>query len=300
MPSTGAPVPLRWPSEAAGGSFAAACEAAVSSGRPLHLEDGCCARLSQTLHLRQNRDQLRIIGEGNSVIEGSGHSVFGLSGRHARLELCGVTLRHTAPTVTGDGHDVGAALFMMGKSEVDLFEVTLSSTNGLGIWMVQSPRLRAQASSIQDCGRSGLAMFGAASAVLEGCVVNRCAVHGACARGRTHLTLLACKVSSCGRRGVYAYQSSTLHMSSCSVCNTQDASRAAVEVAGARNGDTVHARLSHCHISENNGAGLRVRGAVEHVLEGNVCRSNGMVDLHFAVGDENGIWPLALAVPTGS
>merc|ERR1712039_982498 len=109
------------------------------------------------------------------------------------------------------------------------------------------------------------------SAAVNNCRFQRCAIHGVCARGRSQLTLHACEVVSCGRRGVYSYQNSTLDMADCCVRGTSDTSRAAVEGAGAREGDSVHVSIRRCCLRENAGACIRLRGAVLHSLEENTC-----------------------------
>ncbi|CAK0806158.1 unnamed protein product [Prorocentrum cordatum] len=165
--------------------------------------------------------------------------------------------------------------------------------------MVQSSQLQVCACaafrpSNSGCGRSGLALFGDASALVDGCTVEACAIHGCCARGRTRLVLQGCEVAGCGRRGVYAdhgTRNNTLEMFECSVHGTQDASRAAVEAAGARQGDLVVARIRRCRVFGNVGAAIRLRGAVEHALEGNSCSGSAHGEVHLLPGEENLEWP---------
>merc|ERR1712008_14587 len=102
-----------------------------------------------------------------------------------------------------------------------------------------------------------------------------------------------CDVVECGRRGVYGYQSNKLTMYRCHVCGTKDPSRAAVEAAGAREGDDVHACITSCRIHTNAGLNIRLCGAVKHILEDNSCSGSGCGDLLIACGDDNGVWPKA-------
>ncbi|CAE8733041.1 unnamed protein product [Polarella glacialis] len=290
---------IPWPSEEYS-SFEQACQEAVLRNRRLCLQAGSLAQLGdQSFQLRRNRDRLHICGGdgaegGSSVIEGSGHSVFNLAGRHCSLFLEGVTLRHTASSAAGDGSDIGAAIFAMSKSRTELCNVSVTSLSGLGLWLVQSAELTAQRSSLLGCGRSGLAMFGHSVAKLELCELATCAVHGACARGDTQLTMRDCRVRDCGRRGVYAYQRSKLLMRGCRVTGTRDAERAGVELAAARPGDGVSGCVEGCVVSQNAGAGIRLRGAVSHQLSDNSCSGNGGKDLLVERGSDNDAWPQAV------
>ncbi|CAK0902248.1 unnamed protein product [Prorocentrum cordatum] len=291
--------PLLWPGSGGSGSFLEACGAALLQRRELQLAPGSCVRLRETVRLQRNKDALRITGLGDCVIESSAYSAFHLVGRHARLELRNLSVRHVAPTLVGDGSDVGAAISLMARSVAELADVSVVSVSGLGIWLVQSAHLSMRASRVADCGRSGVAMFGHSSALVEGCAVSSCAIHGLCARGNTSLAVRDCEVVDCGRRGVYVYQSGELDMRACHLARTRDPSRAAVEAAGSRPGDAVRARVVACRVLQNAGAGVRLRGAVAHELAGNECRGNGAADLVVMRGEVNGDYPVALAEPTG-
>ena len=50
-----------------------------------------------------------------------------------------------------------------------------------------------------------------------------------------------------------------MEMTGCRVHGIRDTGRAAVEAAGAREGDGVHACIKQCHIYDNLGVGLRLQ-----------------------------------------
>ena len=90
-------------------------------------------------------------------------------------------------------------------------------------------------------------------------------------------------------------------MDACRVSGTLDPSRAAVEAAGCRAGDSVRAAVAGSCVSGNLGAGLRLRGAVAHRLVDNDCRGNGPAgDLHVERCGETGAAPEALEPRTGA
>eukprot|EP00929_Paragymnodinium_shiwhaense_P029302 TRINITY_DN16819_c0_g1_i1.p1 TRINITY_DN16819_c0_g1~~TRINITY_DN16819_c0_g1_i1.p1 ORF type:complete len:416 (+),score=77.45 TRINITY_DN16819_c0_g1_i1:123-1370(+) len=300
--STAAPSPadvIRWPSDDFD-DFKAACEAAVERACCIEVAPDTVIQMPVGLELRKNGQILRIYGAPGCRIEGAGHSVFTMCGRRSLLELRDIAVHHVAVSQRGDGHDVGATLFLMGDSKAELHNVEVSTIYGLGIWMVQRAKMSATNCSIVKVGRSGVAMFGDAKANLTSCFVSSCAIHGTCARGRTRLQLEACRFEGCGRRSVYVYQNGTLQMTNCEVRSTQDPTRAAVEAAGARPGDNVNARISNCTISGNAGAGVKLRGAVKYALEKNVCEGSGVADLLSMRGEDNQAVPVAKSKPTGT
>lgn len=284
---------VHWPSSRYR-CFDEACEDAVLSKRPLRLESGVKAELRNTFTIKGNRDVLSIRSSRFGYIESSAYSMFSLSGKHSILRLQGIYLNHTAKSEVGNGSDVGAAVFAMGHSRLELYDSEVTSSSGLGLWLVQSANLEAKTSRLSSCGRSGLAMFGHASALLQSCGIVNCAIHGLCARGDTNLSLSDCDIQDCVRRGVYAYQRSRLFMEDCRVTGTQDASRAAVEIAGARPSDDVQALIKNCFVTNNVGAGIRLRGAVKCKLYGNKFSGNSVSDVLQEEGEDNGAWPVLL------
>eukprot|EP00933_Yihiella_yeosuensis_P026118 TRINITY_DN20263_c0_g4_i3.p1 TRINITY_DN20263_c0_g4~~TRINITY_DN20263_c0_g4_i3.p1 ORF type:complete len:233 (-),score=38.93 TRINITY_DN20263_c0_g4_i3:499-1197(-) len=135
---------IHWPSQNFQ-NFEAACKAAVDLAVPLHLQPGTRVQMGDDVfQIRGNRDVLRIMCSGEGFIEGSGHSIFSVYGRHSSLELHGINLRHIARSKSGDGTDVGAAIFAMGRSATKLFNSSVTSVSGLGIWLVQEASLNAQ------------------------------------------------------------------------------------------------------------------------------------------------------------
>ena len=129
-------------------------------------------RLVDVVRVRAGR--LVIVGEpGTEVacISGDCHSLFQVQGR-AKLELRNVALKHEAlPSVEApdDLRPVGAAVFLLNRGSVLLDGCTISSLRGMGLWGVQRANISAKCCSIGPIGRSGVALFGKASAALVDC-----------------------------------------------------------------------------------------------------------------------------------
>eukprot|EP00933_Yihiella_yeosuensis_P037844 TRINITY_DN31849_c0_g1_i2.p1 TRINITY_DN31849_c0_g1~~TRINITY_DN31849_c0_g1_i2.p1 ORF type:complete len:105 (-),score=21.76 TRINITY_DN31849_c0_g1_i2:2-316(-) len=88
-------------------------------------------------------------------------------------------------------------------------------------------------------------------------------------------------------------------MTDCSVHGTQDATRAAVEAAGGREGNCVVAAIKRCTVRSNKGVGIRLRGAVKHTLEENICKESEQGDFQILYCEENDSWPIELKKPSG-
>ena len=128
-----------------------------------------------------------------ATISGDCHSLFQVQGR-AQLALRHVRLEHScAPAEDGDLRTVGAAVFVLNKASASLDACAVTSAHGLGLWGVQRARITADGCSLGPIGRSGVALFGAATALLSDCAVSQCGAHGACARGNASVALSRCR-----------------------------------------------------------------------------------------------------------
>ena len=257
---------LKWPSPVegtAGDDFAVVCSRAAAAGVAVSLQAD--VQLDEVVQVR--RGKLVIVGGGMALpcISGTCHSLFQVQGR-ATLELRGVKLQHHAapcPATPTDLRPVGAAVFVLNRASVTLERCAVTTTHGMGLWAVQRGLVVARQCSLGPIGRSGVALFGKATAMLLECRLSDCQIHGACARGESILELQCCQIDGCIRRGAYVYQRATLLLAHSTVVGTMDSTRAAVEAAGCRKGDAVTLQLQHTSVCHNRGCGLRLRGAVK-------------------------------------
>ena len=161
-----------------------------------------------------------------------------------------------------DKREVGACIFALGKARISLFNCTLSSFSGFGLWLVQSAKMSATGCFISNCGRSGVVLFGSASAVLRECKITRATMHGICARGRAQSHLINLVFAGCGVRGCYAYHNSTLTLENVTISGIIDPSTAAVHVEALRCDDIAYLTMSGCVFSDNAGDDILVLGNV--------------------------------------
>lgn len=267
--------------------LAAACDAAMAEGTLLDVK-GLAFDTAAAIHVRKD---CSLILQGPATIVGRGHSIFQVSGR-GRLELRRIRLDHRCEplpagtqvekTIPGQGDvlrvasendvsSVGACVFVTNKGSTLLDGCTLSSTHGLGVWLVQRAKCEIRSGcELGPVARSGVALFGQSRATVSDTTIRQCAMHGACARGTGVLHITRTTIEDCGRRGAYAYQRASLAMEDCVVRGTRDPSRAAIEAAGCREGDAVVLSLRRCSLQANAGAPLRVTGAVEMHVDRNM------------------------------
>jgi hypothetical protein len=276
--------------------LAAACDCAMTEGTLLDVR-GLTFDTDAAIHVRKG---CSLILQGPATIVGRGHSIFQVSGR-GRLELRCIRLDHRCePLPAGtqvekkipgqgdvlhissenDVSSVGACVFVTNKGSTFLDGCTLSSTHGLGVWLVQRAKCEIRSGcELGPVARSGVALFGQARATVSDTTIRQCAMHGACARGTGMLHISRCAIEDCGRRGAYAYQRASLTMEDCVVRGTSDPTRAAIEAAGCREGDAVVLSLRRCNLQANAGAPLRVTGAVETHMDRNMeemaCEGGG-------------------------
>lgn len=234
--------------------------AAISTGRPIELA-GRTLSLAAEVRLPPG-STLAIRGPG--AIVGDGHSLFRVSGGASMLlSLDGVDLVHCASAARAQRHELGAAVFALGKARVQLHNCTVSSEAGFGIWMVQRSRVSASGCRIRDCGRSAVVSFNDARLRMSGCELSDAAQHGVCARGDSRVELRGCRVLRAGVRGIYAYHNASLVLRGVEVSGTRDASAAAVQIEALRPEDRASLTMdAECRLTGNAGEDLRVAGAV--------------------------------------
>jgi hypothetical protein len=234
------------------------------TGRTLVLEKAVRLRARQRLAIR------------GGTIQGACHSLFQID-EHRRmgtapfddrdvtgdpswtLRLRGVRLVHTC--VNEDPRQVGACLFVMGRSGVLLERCALSSTEGFGVWSKHQGHIVLRECIISDVGRTGIAGFNESRLVATGCDILRAGVHGVCIRHTTSAELIDVRIADSRARGVYAYQKARMSMLRCVVTGTLEATPA-VQVSALEPGDSVDFKMEGCHIHSNLGLGLHIEGCV--------------------------------------
>jgi hypothetical protein len=267
------PNPIDFPSPQFA-TFELAAAAAIEEARPLRLAAEVHVVLTESFHMKQSSGCLYIVGSpgvvaaagsaGRPIIEGSGHCVFHVAGRKAKLVLQNIDLRHTCDRP--DKRDIGAAVFVMKKTVASLRGCSVSSANGFCVWAVQTGHVELEGCApITAASRSGCVVFGSAELSLTECRLVRCAQHAVCIRGRSRLRLRGCEISDCGVRGVYAYNNVAVDMLDCAITGTASAAHAAVDFYSSADGAPaskwpllpLSLRMQRCTVSDNAGVGLR-------------------------------------------
>jgi hypothetical protein len=263
-------------------SFEDACMAAAETGRALHLTQD--VTLQDVIRLRK-RQQLTIRGENDVVISGSVHSLFLLNSR-SQLILENVHLSHTLES--DDHRQVGSAVNLRNKSSLQMTKGSIVSRAGFCCWAVQKSSVRLVQCDLQAPTRSAVVCFGQPTCRLEACTISNAGVHAICARGNCRIDLHHCTISNSAARAVYAYANASVTLTNCHISGTIRSDKAAIEVSAAGGGSaslTVH----DCHIIDNVGAGIRIRGPVADTsLGGNTLERNagGNIDYRHLVEDE--------------
>jgi hypothetical protein len=222
---------LQWPSEIYS-TFQDLVDAALHANLPIRLGEGHIL-LSETILIKLNDTNLRILGvesplSSDSVIEGTGHSIFQVSGKRIVLSLEHITLLHTREDV--DKKNIGAVVFLSGTSACNVRNCRLSSSHGFAVWAVQRSVCRLFDCYVSARQRSGCVAFGHSALVLTNCCVKDCMQHGVCLRGNCKLDLSGGEIVCCGVRAVYGYEGAQLRLTECRIEDTREAQHAAVEV----------------------------------------------------------------------
>lgn len=241
-------------------SFSRLAAAALATGRPVELA-GRTLSLAEEVRLPPG-STLAIRGPGQIV--GDGHSLFRSSGGASTLlSLEKVDLLHCSSAARAQRHELGCAIFALGKARVELLNCTVSSEAGFGIWMVQRSRVTAHGCHIRECGRSAVVSFNSARLRMHGCVLSDARQHGVCARGDSDVELRDCRVLRAGTRGIYAYHNASVVLRGVEVSGTLDPTAAAMQVEALRPEDRARLTIdAACVFRHNAGEDLRVAGAV--------------------------------------
>jgi hypothetical protein len=189
------------------------------------------ARISTTIVIKCKNKQFIIEGMGQSiVIEGSGHSVFQITGKGSCIILKNLQVNHTA--MARDKRDIGGAVFVMGKARSILEDCRMTSSYGFGIWGVQSARISLMNCYVSSGERSGGVLFGTSSLSVDSSHITQCGQHGLCVRGSVNLTISNSLIDHCRIRGIYAYDKSHVSITSSTISFTQSEQHSAVEFWG--------------------------------------------------------------------
>jgi len=232
-------------------------EEGVSHGEPVSL-GGRCLSVSEPIKLPSPGSFLHLRGPG--TLRSTAHSIFQVGGNRQQLVLEGLDLVHET---CGDRREVGAALFVLGKSAVTVRNCSLTSHQGFGIWVVQRGRVDLVGSRVERCGRSGAVCFGDAKLSLHECVVRESGIHGVCARGRSSITLASSTILASGNRGVFAYHNVTCELHECLIANTRSSDLAGLQVEALRPED-------HCVLRLRGTTSFRGNGGLDVLLRGKV------------------------------
>jgi len=197
------------------------------------------------------------------VDAGDGHTLFTVRGLRSCLDIEGVELVHFASDARQARRELGAAVFVQGKSRARLADCTLRSTQGFGLWLIQRTSADVHGCRFMACGRSAIVAFGHPKLNVVGSNISDAGVHGVCARGWSTVLVDSSSVRGSGQRGIFAYHNASLELRAAEVSGTKDPSRAAVEVHALGPNDRAHLTMdSRCIVEGNAGGDVRVEGAV--------------------------------------
>ena len=264
-------------------TFLEACQLAAESHRPLHLSQDI-TNVSEMIILRK-RQRLSIVGVSPTRIKIACklHSLF-LLNNQSELELQSLQLNH----LESDGDDcrnVGAAVNLRYKSKARLVDCIVTSQSGFCCWAVQKASM-----SLRDCHleaplRSAVVCFGQAKFLGDSCTVANVGVHGVCARGECTIKLVDSSIVDAAVRGLYAYANASVCLEGCTVRGTVRPDMAAIEVLSVATPKVKMSTnskpnkrkavvpekassltMTGCHVIDNAGVGVRIRGGVRHNL----------------------------------
>lgn len=253
------------------GRFEDACRQAVELRVPLVVTQDVILR--ETITLR-NQQCLRIDGTKGVRITGELHSLFLLNNK-SQLILQNVDLEHNL--ITDDHKQVGAAINIRYKGKVDVKFSRIVSTSGFCVWAVQKSHVHLQDCELEAKARSAMVCFGQVECQLFDCQIPEAGVHGLCARGACQIHLTRCDIQGSAGRAIYAYANASVHLEQCRVHGTLHPDKAAIEVSSMGCAKTTSSELTlrDCCITNNRGAGIRLRGIVLTRVEGqNVLENN--------------------------
>lgn len=225
-------------------------------------------------------------------ISGKIHSLF-LLNNNSQLKLRDLELVHQ----DDDGEDcrkVGAAVNLRYKSKAWLERCTVTSHAGFCCWAVQKASMDLEGCHLEAPLRSAVVCFGQAKFDGRSLTIANVGVHGVCARGECHIRLVDSSILDSAVRGLYAYANAAVCLEGCTVRGTARPDMAAIEVSSAEvvasailndnSGETAKGKtnkkkkknvviqkassliMNECHVIDNAGVGVRIRGGVRHNL----------------------------------
>lgn len=323
-------------------SFQEVCALAVESRRPIELQNDVILEETITLKRRQhliirsrcqspclendddNNDISSSTGNLKSPrrnnkerisISGNIHSLF-LLNNSSRLTVQNIDFHHI---ITSNDHkQVGAAINLRYKSQINLQGCRITSHAGFGCWSVQKSSMRIENCDFYAPLRSCIVCFGQTKLLVTQSKFEKAGVHAICARGLCELTIKNnCHFTKNAARAIYAYGGASVIIQNCYVASTIHPLKAAIEISSSASGEGGHntktpdkaakppksntattSRLSvtNCTIVDNGGAGICVRGPTatfEMTGENNTIERNtggNIIILHKSItedGDDN-------------
>jgi len=293
-------------------TFIEACKLAAESHRPLHLSQDIID-LPETIILRRHQ-HLSIVGRRMSSaalgahlpssrriqIAGKIHSLF-LLNNQSQLKIRDLELIHE----DDDGEDcrkVGAAVNLRYKSKAWLENCSVTSHAGFCCWAVQKASMDLDRCFLEAPLRSAVVCFGQARLEGRSSTIVNAGVHGVCARGECHIRLIDSSIVDSAVRGLYAYANAFVCLDRCTIRGTVRPDMAAIEVSSAEaptailgmngeNNNSVDTKgktkkknvviqkassliMNECHVIDNAGVGVRIRGGVRHNLSSQNDKQN--------------------------
>ena len=233
---------------------------------------------------------------GRIKITGNLHSLF-LLNNHSQLQLQDLELIHQDDDDEDniDCRKVGAAVNLRYKSNVRMNRCAIESQSGFCCWAVQKASVDLYQCFLEAPLRSAVVSFGNAKVVIRESIIYKSGVHGVCCRGECDLRLTNSSIYDSAVRGLYAYANASVLLDKCTISGTLRPDMAAVEVSSSsistktttqnrikhKNSDTakgmIHKKsgavqktssltMIECHIIDNAGVAVRIRGNIRHNL----------------------------------
>lgn len=233
----------------------------------------------QHLHIIGRHDEGSETTTTTTIIQGKVHSLF-LLNNASRLTLDHVTLLHTLDP--DDHRDVGAAINLRSKSQAEVRYSSIVSVAGFCVWTVQKTHIRMVDCTIYAMARSAIVCFGQSLCTLQQVTIHKAGVHALCARGACKIHLEECILRNNNVRAIYAYAQAQVELISCHIYQSQRPDKAAIEVVAANSSSSTSTSklivssltMRMCHVNDNAGIGVYLRGPVSYELQDNDISNN--------------------------
>ena len=217
--------------------FNHAINTAIEKNARLVLLSRTYVTLETPLRFHNNGARLHILSLDNApterpTIASCAHSIFITGGKNNTLHLQNLNLVHNC--VLEDKKLIGGAVLARHSSSVLIYSCSIMSYGGFGLWAVQKAKYKVGQSEICSIRRSGIVMFGAATALLQNCKISECAQHGICLRGNCKLEVLHSSIHRCGVRALYGYHKVNVTLIDVEISGTKTLNYAALEIRGTR------------------------------------------------------------------